>query len=132
MTAPEICVGAIVIFDNDILLIKRAAEPYSGTWSIPGGRVRDDEPLKKAIERELLEETGIRGKCQSFIGMSEMKTEDFHGVILDFEVSIREKTRPTPSSDAAEAEWVPMKSLDHLEMPEGLKDFLLNHGYLSK
>jgi len=42
-----------------ILLIKRKNKPFSGTWALPGGLVRNEETLEEAVERELEEETGI-------------------------------------------------------------------------
>jgi len=54
----------IVIFtvrDNQLklLLILRGAEPYKGTWALPGGFVRLDEDLETGARRELKEETGV-------------------------------------------------------------------------
>ena len=43
-----------------VLLIKRKYEPFKNAWAIPGGFVKDEESLEEAVERELLEETGIR------------------------------------------------------------------------
>ncbi|MBE7644539.1 NUDIX hydrolase [Tenacibaculum finnmarkense] len=43
-----------------ILLIKRKYEPFKGKWAIPGGFILADESLETAVERELLEETGVK------------------------------------------------------------------------
>ena len=44
-----------------VLLIKRAEDPYLGSWALPGGFVEIDEDLDAAAERELAEETGVTG-----------------------------------------------------------------------
>ena len=56
----------IVIFtirhdELKVLLIKRAASPYQGSWALPGGFVNLDEDLEQAARRELEEETGVAG-----------------------------------------------------------------------
>ena len=43
------------------LLIKRAEDPYMGSWALPGGFVGIAEGLNEAAERELSEETGVTG-----------------------------------------------------------------------
>ena len=42
-----------------VLLVKRAAPPFGGTWGLPGGFVRRDESVDEAALRELQEATGI-------------------------------------------------------------------------
>ena len=42
-----------------VLLIKQKSGPFANIWCLPGGFVKDQESLTEAVERELLEETGI-------------------------------------------------------------------------
>lgn len=43
-----------------LLLIKRKYSPFVNTWALPGGFVLENESLEAAVERELLEETGVK------------------------------------------------------------------------
>lgn len=43
----------------NVLLIKRNQPPFKDCWAIPGGLVLNSESLEEAVERELMEETGV-------------------------------------------------------------------------
>ncbi|WP_280276106.1 NUDIX hydrolase [Nocardia wallacei] len=43
-----------------VLLWERAMEPQTGTWSLPGGRLRDDEDLDISARRQLAEKVDVR------------------------------------------------------------------------
>ena len=43
-----------------VLLWQRAMEPQTGTWSLPGGRLRDDEDLDFSARRQLAEKVDVR------------------------------------------------------------------------
>jgi 8-oxo-dGTP diphosphatase len=128
--APEVCVGAVAVFDDAILLIRRGRGPAHGTWSVPGGRVEAGETLAEAVVRELQEETGLSGVCESLIGWAERIGPGYHYVILDFSVTIVSDADPVAGDDAAEALWVPLSDVAGLTLAEGLAEFLHDHGIL--
>lgn len=56
---PIVGVGAVVLRDHDILLVRRAHAPRQGEWSLPGGRQELGETILEAAHREVAEETGV-------------------------------------------------------------------------
>jgi 8-oxo-dGTP diphosphatase len=44
----------------DVLLVKRAEEPFAGFWSIPGGFLQKGESLEEAALRIMGEKTGVQ------------------------------------------------------------------------
>lgn len=130
MNRPQVCVGAVVVEDDDLLLIRRGHGPAAGEWSVPGGRVEAGETLAEAVLRELEEETGIEGLCGPLLGWVERIEEDQHFVILDFTVTLLERQEPVAGDDAVEAAWVPLAEVAELRLVEGLAEFLHEHGVL--
>src|SRR5258706_2024614 len=128
---PELCVGAIVVEDGQLLLIRRGRGPAQGEWSVPGGRVEDGELLAEAVVRELLEETGLEGVCGEMIGWVERVGDGYHFAILDFAVTLlNPEADPTAADDAAEAAWVALHELADRQLVEGLAEFLHDHGII--
>jgi len=127
---PEVCVGAVAVVGDRLLLVRRAQEPGRGLWSVPGGRVEAGEALADAVVRELAEETGLAGRCGPLLGVAERRDGDHHFVILDYLVEVAEAEPPTPGTDADEAAWFPLAAVRDLPLVAGLADFLAANGVL--
>ena len=55
----HIGVYALLIKNDQILLIKKVTGPYDGKLDLPGGTIEFGETPEETLKRELLEETGI-------------------------------------------------------------------------
>lgn len=120
---PRIGAGAAVFKDEKILLIKRHD---TGLWAYPGGLVEVGETLAEATERELWEETRIRGQATRLIGIfdsrkwkSQVKAHMYHALFLV------ESADPSPevTSEATEVGFFseedlpPLAPGHHLRVP---------------
>jgi 8-oxo-dGTP diphosphatase len=107
-----------------LLLVKRAKEPFKGSWVFPGGFLEPDEELADAAARELAEETGLVG-----VDLEQMHTfgtcgRDPRGRVISvaFVGSVTsDKATVKAGDDAAEAKWfdiddLPSLAFDHNEM----------------
>lgn len=124
---PELCVSAVVVDDDRLLLVRRGRGRAQGTWAVPGGRVRRGETLAEAVVRELLEETRIEGVCGELLGVVEAPEAEPHQVILGYRVSLLEAAEPVAGDDAAEARWVPLADVADHQLAPGLAEFLHDH-----
>jgi 8-oxo-dGTP diphosphatase len=130
-TRPELCVGAVVLRRDELLLVRRGRGPAAGEWSVPGGRVEAGETLAEAVVREVAEETGLEVICGEALGWVERIDEVHHFVILDFlAVPVDPASPLTAGDDASEAAWVPRSDATGLNLVDGLAEFLAEHGIL--
>jgi ADP-ribose pyrophosphatase YjhB (NUDIX family) len=57
--SPLVGVGAIVVHEGRVLLVRRGTEPLKGHWTLPGGLLELGESLIEGVAREVREETGL-------------------------------------------------------------------------
>ena len=107
----------------EVLLIKRARQPFKGRWAFPGGFVDADESLEDAAGRELVEETGITGIKLNQLGAFGDPGRDprGHTVSIVFTALLDDRPIAVAADDAAEARWhsarrPPRLAFDHGEI----------------
>lgn len=104
-----------------VLLVKRGTPPMLGRWTLPGGRLRGGETIAAAIEREVLEETGIRVASGALIEIVEIVTEGYHYVVHDHLCTPVDGAEvPKAGDDAAEARYVRPSELAALGVTEAV------------
>jgi mutator protein MutT len=87
---PIVGVGAVIIHDGRVLLVKRRYEPLAGRWSLPGGTLELGETLEAGLIREMQEETGLHVDVGPVIEvfdrimLDEEKRVQYHFVLVDY------------------------------------------------
>jgi 8-oxo-dGTP diphosphatase len=87
---PIVGVGAVIVMDEKIVLIKRRFEPLAGQWSLPGGSLEVGETLEAGVAREMLEETGLHVDVGPVVDVFDRILLDgdhkvrYHFVLIDY------------------------------------------------
>ena len=134
LNAPRVAVGAIVLKNDEILLVKRNKDPNKGQWAIPGGSVKLGETLQKAVEREVREETGLIVKAKDPIYTFDLIEREnrkirFHFVIVDLMADLM-GGKLRPSDDASDARWFRSEEVKDFEVTKSTVDFLRKFGFI--
>lgn len=127
---PELCVGAVAVQDDHLLMIRRGTPPGLGLWSLPGGRVERGELMLEAVVREVGEETGLDVVCEGMMEVVERIGPDWHFVIANHRVTVVDEAEPNAGTDAAEAAWIPLVQVGEMALTDGLAAFLADHGLI--
>ncbi len=126
---PLVGIGAIIIEDARVLLVKRAHPPIQGQWSIPGGVLEVGELVREAAVREAREETGLIVEPGELLGVydrvlrNEEKRVQYHYVLIDF-LCRRVGGELMAASDAAEVRWFTREELPSLKLAEDTEDVI--------
>lgn len=69
MNAPIVVVAGAIAYENKWLIARRReGKSMAGFWEFPGGKIEANESPAEALEREIMEEMGIRVKAGSVLG----------------------------------------------------------------
>jgi 8-oxo-dGTP diphosphatase len=129
MTKLQITVDIVLftILDKQlhVLLIRRLAEPFRGSYALPGGFVLEDESIDAAANRELQEETGVeRVFLEQLYTFGEPKRDPRGRVItVAYYALVANSHILRSGTDAADAAWfslnkLPQLAFDHLSIIE--------------
>lgn len=134
-TEARVGVGALVIRDGKVLLVRRGRAPGKGFWAIPGGGVEIGETLQAAAEREVLEETGISIRAAEPVFVFDLIERDsegrvaYHYVIVDLGAEyISGEARA--ADDAEDARWLAPADLAELNVAPVTLELLRKTGFV--
>lgn len=97
----SIGVGALVVKDDKVLLVRRAQEPGKGYWTNPGGYIEQLEPIEETIVREVREESGVEARVKGIVALRD-QPRSIHNVYIAFEMDYVDG-EPVPDEDEVDA-----------------------------
>jgi ADP-ribose pyrophosphatase YjhB (NUDIX family) len=106
---PLVGVGAVVVQDARVLLVRRGTEPLKGHWTLPGGMLEVGEALTDGVVREVREETGLDVEPIELIELLDRIHREagrvrYHYVIADYLCRVT-GGELAAASDAAAVRW---------------------------
>ncbi len=125
--------GAVVVCNSKILLVKRRGKPGKGKWTIPGGLVELGENAEETTVREVKEETHLGVEKPELIDVVNNISVDgkgsikYHFVIIDYFVKLKggilvaEKLEA--ADDAEELRWVRFDDVESYDLTKSFRDF---------
>lgn len=115
-------VGGVLIYNNQVLLLKRAAKDYlGGLVELPGGGIEAGETLRAALVREIAEETNLTVKAsaiQTYIGYFDYETATGKRARqFNFLVPITDIVPLKISAEHEAFHWVDMREIEASQLP---------------
>lgn len=120
---PIVGVGAVIVDQGRVLLVKRGSPPLLGEWSLPGGVVELGETLRAAAEREAREETGLMVKAGDVLEVLDRivpgkdGAPQYHYVLIDF-LCVVHGGKLHAGSDAGDACWAGENELGKFKLEQ--------------
>jgi len=127
-------VGALIINDGEVLLLKRRKYPYK--YSIPAGHLEKNEDPDIAVTREVIEETGIEKGAEAFEKIFSGKIDDpcrrgcdIHDWSL-YTLRLGERPDTSSNEEAEKLEWISLDQVGSLELTAPTQKFLVERDLL--
>ena len=91
-----------------------------GEWELPGGQLDDGETPEEALQREILEETGIEVTVRRLVDAWVFQVTPKEKVlILQYSCRMSGKGGVKISHEHIESAWLPLASVDREPLPRG-------------
>ncbi len=113
----DVAVFTICDQQLQLLLVRRAGEPYQNMWALPGGFLEIDEDLETCAKRKLAEETGICGVYLEQLYTFGSPNRDPRKRIISityYALVPSDRLQPKAASDTTDTEWFALDQMPPL------------------
>ncbi len=104
-------VGAFMVRDEQLLVVRRTYGALKGLWTIPSGYVEPRESVVATLEREIQEETGIVGRVGPLVGVRHRVARDINDTFLIFRMDYVSGDPRPDGQEVSAAGFVPLRDL---------------------
>lgn len=119
---------ALPLRELQVLLIRRKAWPYEGSWALPGGFCKETESMHECARRELEEETGVTDVHMEYLNVYSKPGRDPRGWMIShaFFALVHDKwlAARRADSDAADVQLFPVEEALRMELAFDHRDIL--------
>lgn len=111
----EIVVGAIVIKDNKILMVKETKKDCYGKWAFPAGHLEENESIMNGAKRETKEETGCDIQFQKVFPII---TNNKNIIMIHLLADLISETMNYNTSEIMETKWIDINQIKQMKQEE--------------
>lgn len=110
---PKIVTGCLPVWEDKVLLCRRAIEPCHGLWNVPSGYLENGESVEDGARREVWEEAAARVELQYLITLYNLPKINqvylqFIGDLVNGEFAVGEESLECRLFSQAEIPWSEM------------------------
>jgi ADP-ribose pyrophosphatase YjhB (NUDIX family) len=122
---PKIVVGAVCLWEDKVLLCRRAIEPRHGYWTVPAGYMEENESTQAGAAREVWEEALAKVKIGALLGVYNIPRISQVHMMYRAEMESPEFGVGEETLEAALFEWddIPWEDLAFPSVHWALQDF---------
>ncbi|MHA1125056.1 MAG: NUDIX domain-containing protein [Candidatus Heimdallarchaeota archaeon] len=122
-------VGGFCFHEDKVLLVKHVSGAAQNQWCQPGGYVAVGESLTEAIEREILEETGVKTKATNLFMVRHYNRESksrglISDILLLYCVEYLSGKPKADLDEVEEAQFIPFSEIDDYPLTDLCKTII--------
>ena len=122
MNTVHAAIGIIEIEGKILIGKRKTKDVFHGMWEFPGGKIKQGEPPREALRRELYEELGVEARIGDVICRVSYDYEHAHIELLVYRAYI--ESGNVQSLSYSEILLVPLSELDEYHFPEANKSIV--------
>lgn len=114
----ETIVGAIIIKENKILMVKEAKKKCYSKWAFPAGHLEKDETILEGAKRETLEETGCKVELEKAFPILVGNIKDKKIMMIHFLANLVEDNLLYDTDEIIETKWIDIEQIKNMKEEE--------------